>query len=75
MSTNRRLTLTRPDGSSEWISIATGSAINARKVPAGFASLALSAPQGSTLTVETSRGIKARRIIRSNGRYYTRELR
>lgn len=75
MTVNRRLTLTRPDGSSEWVTIATGSAINARKVPAGFASLALSAPQGSTLTVETSRGIKARRIVRVNGRFYTREVR
>jgi hypothetical protein len=74
MSTNR-LTLTRPDGSSEWVSIATGSAINARKVPAGFASIVLSAPQGSTLAIETARGPKPRRIVKSNGRYYTREVR
>lgn len=75
MTVNRRLTLTRPDGSSEWITIATGSAINARKVPAGFASLVMFAPEGSILTIETARGVKPRRIVKSNGRYYTRELR
>lgn len=74
MSTNR-LTLTRPDGSSQWIYIATGRAINARKVPAGFASIVREAPDGSTLTLETARGIRPRRIVRVNGRNYTRELR
>lgn len=53
--------------------IKTGSAMGARRVTKTGAKMALDTP-GSRVVVTTSRGEEARRIIESNGNYFTRKV-
>jgi hypothetical protein len=66
------LRLTTSTGLAE-IEIETGSAKNARRVPAKFARTALAATD-ARLEVQTSRGWEARRIVKVGRSYYTRTV-